>query len=131
MIHSLLVIFPPRIYFIRWIITLIYNPLLRIINKTVRYPQRRELTHMAANKKTANRQMRELAEMGGNYAIWAVGVSVQFSGGRLCQSVNLTLYLLKYFFRRFSGHSLRQALFVYRLIVATLIGNFFDDPFLN
>ena len=43
----------------------------------------------------------------------------------------LTLYLLNSFFRRFSGHSLRQALFVYRLIVATLIGNFFDYPFLN
>ena len=31
------------------------------------------------------------------------------------------------FFVVFSGHSL----FVYQLIVATLIGNFFDDPFLN
>ena len=30
-----------------------------------------------------------------------------------------------FFFRRFSGHNLRQALFVYRLIGATLIGNFF------
>ena len=43
---------------------------------------------------------------------------------------SLTLYLLNSFFRRFSGHSLRLALFVYRLIVATLIGNFFDVPFL-
>ena len=44
--------------------------------------------------------------------------------------VNLIHYLPNYFFRRFPGHSLRYALFVYRLIVATLIGNFFDDPFL-
>ena len=34
------------------------------------------------------------------------------------------------FFRRFSGHSLRYALFVYRLIGAALIEIFFDDPFL-
>ena len=34
-------------------------------------------------------------------------------------------------FRRFSGHNLRWALFVYRLIGATLIGIFFDDPFLK
>ena len=40
----------------------------------------------------------------------------------------LTLYLLNSFFRSFSGHSLRQALFVYRLIVATLIGNFLMIP---
>ena len=32
--------------------------------------------------------------------------------------------LAKLFFRRFSGHNLRWALFVYRLIGATLIGNF-------
>ena len=32
---------------------------------------------------------------------------------------------------RISGHSLRQVLFVYRLIVATLIGNIFHDPFWN
>ena len=38
--------------------------------------------------------------------------------------IHLTLYLLNSFFRRFSGHSLREALFVYRLIVATLIGIF-------
>ena len=36
--------------------------------------------------------------------------------------------LLPEFFFSFSGHSLRQAFFVFRLIVATLIGNFFDDP---
>ena len=35
----------------------------------------------------------------------------------------------KFFFRLFSGHNLLWALFVYRLIGATLIGNFFDDPF--
>ena len=35
------------------------------------------------------------------------------------------------FFRRFSGHNLRYALFVYRLIGAMLIGNFSDDPFLK
>ena len=52
------------------------------------------------------------------------------SDSRPCRK-SLTLYLMNSFFRRFSGHSLRQALFVYRLIVATLIGNFFDDPFLN
>ena len=39
--------------------------------------------------------------------------------------------LPEFFFRSFSGHSLKWDLFVYRLIVATLIGNFFDDPFLN
>ena len=43
----------------------------------------------------------------------------------------LTLYGPNSFFRRFSGHNLRWALFVYRLIGATLIGNFFDDPFLK
>ena len=32
------------------------------------------------------------------------------------------------FFRRFSGHSLRQALFVYRLIGATRIGNILMIP---
>ena len=31
----------------------------------------------------------------------------------------------------FSGHNLRLAFFVYRLIGATLIGKFFDVPFLN
>ena len=30
---------------------------------------------MAANKKTVNRQRRELSEMGGNYAIWALKIS--------------------------------------------------------
>ena len=43
----------------------------------------------------------------------------------------LTLILPNSFFRRFSGHSQRWALFVYRFIGATLITNFFDDPFLN
>ena len=43
----------------------------------------------------------------------------------------LTLYGPNYFFRRFSGHNLRYALFVYRLIGTTIIGNFFDDPFLK
>ena len=33
------------------------------------------------------------------------------------------------FFRRFSGHSIKQALFVYRLMGATLIGILFQDPF--
>ena len=47
------------------------------------------------------------------------------------QKVVLTLYGPNSFFRRFSGHNLRQALSVYRLIGATLIGNFFDDPFLK
>ena len=37
--------------------------------------------------------------------------------------LKLTLYSLNSSFRCFSGHSLRQALFVYQLIVATLIGN--------
>ena len=31
----------------------------------------KELTHMATNKKTVNRRMRELDEIGRNYAIWA------------------------------------------------------------
>ena len=44
---------------------------------------------------------------------------------------NLNPLMPELFFRSCSGHSLRWALFVYRLIVATLIGNFFDDPFLN
>ena len=39
--------------------------------------------------------------------------------------------LLAFFPHSFSGHSLRQALFVYRLIVATLKGIFFDDPLSN
>ena len=43
----------------------------------------------------------------------------------------LTLYGPNSFFRRFSGHYLRWALFVYRLIGAMLIGNFFHDPFLK
>ena len=38
----------------------------------------------------------------------------------------LTHYCLNSFFRR-----PKIGLFVYRLVVATLIGNFFDDPFLN
>ena len=33
--------------------------------------------------------------------------------------------------RIFSGHRLRYRLFVYRLIVATLIGNIFNDQFLK
>ena len=40
----------------------------------------------------------------------------------------LTFYCLNYLFRRFSGHSLRKALFVYtdsESRVTTLIGNFF------
>ena len=45
--------------------------------------------------------------------------------------VCLTLYGPNSFFHRFSGHNLRKALFVYRLIGATLIGNFLDDPFLK
>ena len=47
------------------------------------------------------------------------------------QLLILTLYGPNSFFRRFSGHNLRLALFVYRLIGATLIGNFFGDPFLK
>ena len=43
----------------------------------------------------------------------------------------LTLYGPKSFFRSFSGQDLRYTLFVYRLIGATLIGHFFDDPFLK
>ena len=39
--------------------------------------------------------------------------------------------LPEFFFRSFLGHSLRKVLFVYRLIVATLIGIFFVGPFLN
>ena len=42
---------------------------------------------------------------------------------------SLTLHGPNSFFGSFSGHNLREALFVYRLIGATLIGNFFDDPF--
>ena len=45
--------------------------------------------------------------------------------------LELTLYGPNSFCHRFSGHNLRKALFVYRLIGATLIGNFFDDPFLK
>ena len=45
--------------------------------------------------------------------------------------MELTLYGPNSFFRRFSEHNLRQALFAYRLIGATLIGIFFDDPFLK
>ena len=37
----------------------------------------------------------------------------------------LTLKCMNLFFSRFSGHNLRKALFVYRLIGATLIGIFF------
>ena len=36
-----------------------------------------------------------------------------------------------FFFHQFLGHNLRWALFVYRRIGATLIGFFFDDPFIN
>ena len=42
----------------------------------------------------------------------------------------LTLLLDDLFFRRFLRYSLRQALIVYRLIDAALIGNFSDHPFL-
>ena len=35
----------------------------------------------------------------------------------------------EFFFRRSSRHSIRKALYIYWLIVATLIGNFFDDSF--
>ena len=61
------------------------------------------------------------------YKIW----SIQQLFNLLAISLHLTLYLLNSFFRLFSGHSLGYALFVYRLIVATLIGYFFDDPFLT
>ena len=44
---------------------------------------------------------------------------------------SLTIYRPNSFFSRFSGHNLRKALLVYRLIGATLIGIFFDDPFLK
>ena len=37
----------------------------------------------------------------------------------------------EFFFHRFPGHNQKKALYVYRLIVVTLIGNFFDYPFLN
>ena len=47
------------------------------------------------------------------------------------QRLQLTLYGPNSFFRRFSGHNLRYALFVYRLIGATLIEIFFDDSFLK
>ena len=51
---------------------------------------------------------------------------------QICKlSFYLTLFILNSFFIVFSGHSLRQALFVYRLIGATFIGNFIEDPFLN
>ena len=46
-------------------------------------------------------------------------------------SVFLTPYGPNSCFSRFSRHNLRQARFFYRLIGATLIGNLFDDPFLN
>ena len=36
----------------------------------------------------------------------------------------------EFYFTSVLRYSLRFALFVYRLIVATLIGNFFGDPFL-
>ena len=42
---------------------------------------------------------------------------------------SLNLYLLNSFFRRFLGHCLRYSLFVYRLIVATLIGIFLMIPY--
>ena len=44
--------------------------------------------------------------------------------------VSLTLCFMNFILRRFLRYNLRKALFVYRLIVAMLIGNFFDDPFL-
>ena len=44
---------------------------------------------------------------------------------------SLTLYGTNSFFCRFAGHNLLYALFIYRLIGITLIGNFFDDPFLK
>ena len=47
-------------------------------------------------------------------------------GGRGCE---LTLYGPNSFFLRFSGHNLRWALFVYRLIGATLKGFFLFIPF--
>ena len=37
----------------------------------------------------------------------------------------INLLWTKFIFRRFSGHNLRYSLFVYRLIGATLIGNFY------
>ena len=49
----------------------------------------------------------------------------------MLNNYSLTVYCLNSSLRSFSGHNLRYALFVYRLIVATLIGNFSDDPFLN
>ena len=47
----------------------------------------------------------------------------------MTRCLSLTLYCLNFFFRRFSGHGLRQVFFVYRLIVATLIGNILIIPF--
>ena len=45
--------------------------------------------------------------------------------------IYFTLYGPNSFFVVFSGHNLRYALFVYRLIGATLIGKFLDGPFLK
>ena len=53
---------------------------------------------------------------------------------RLAQTSNTTSltrlnpFVPGFFFHCLSGHSLRQALFVYRLIVTTLIGTFLGIP---
>ena len=52
--------------------------------------------------------------MGSNFRRFSCMISVAI--------IKLTLYGPNSFFRRFSGHNLRYALFVYRLIGATLIG---------
>ena len=51
-----------------------------------------------------------------------------WSGPRVCPIYPFTFC---FFLRFFLRYSLRYAHIVYRLIVAMLKGNFFDDPFLN
>ena len=46
----------------------------------------------------------------------------------ICQAIYP--FVFEFVFRRFLRYKLRMAPIVYRLISATLIGNFFDDPFL-
>ena len=59
------------------------------------------------------------------YNIWILEKYVH-----LFKFYSLTLCFMNFILRLFLRYSLWQALFVYRLIVATLIGKFFDDPFL-
>ena len=63
-----------------------------------------------------------------NLCLWTeIGALAHFGKARHL----LTHYCMMAFFRDVLRCSLREALIIYRLIDATLIGNFFDGPFLN